>query len=208
MPSNPAHYEPCPPAPPSSTAHLQYAAMDEALYCCIDTPIMCPATLHTMRPVRQPRPIRPISNMPPWARRRRRSIVLRTTTREVHSDGASIDALAVFDLPACSSRTPGPAGTRFTLQQHFLFFIFFLSRLRPMGLNVLGYQPHLPTTLPSCLWSRSIFRPHAFCYGSQNKRPDFVKTLTLDSARYSDLRRYHSQYSTPAKEADRACVVV
>ena len=36
-------------------------------------------------------------------------------------------------------------------------------------------------TLPSSLWSRSVFPSHASCYGNQNKTPDFVKHRTLDS---------------------------
>ena len=43
---------------------------------CIDSPTTCPATLYTMRRIRQPCPIRPISNMPRWARRRRCSVAL------------------------------------------------------------------------------------------------------------------------------------
>ena len=80
---------------------------------CIETQSMCPATLYTMCRTRQPRPIRPISNTPRWARRRRYSVALRMTTCKAHSDWASIDALAVFELPACPSGTPGPTCSLF-----------------------------------------------------------------------------------------------
>ena len=70
-------------------------------------------SLHNVRPVRQPHPLLPIYNMTPWWRRQRCSIVLCTITRKPLPDGASTYALAVFVLPACSSGTPGLAGTLF-----------------------------------------------------------------------------------------------
>ena len=78
---------------------------------------LCPcglaATLHTMRPVRQPHPLRPIYNMTPWWRRQRCSVVLRTITRKPYPDGASTYELAVFMLPACSTGIPRLTGTLF-----------------------------------------------------------------------------------------------
>ena len=74
--------------------------------------LIWPAILRTMGPVRQPCPIRPISNiMPPWLKRRRCSVVFWTITCKAHSDRASIDALPAIELPAYSSGTSGPAGT-------------------------------------------------------------------------------------------------
>ena len=36
-----------------------------------------------------------------------------SSTRKAHSNGAALDALAVFECPACFYGTPGPAGTLF-----------------------------------------------------------------------------------------------
>ena len=119
---------------------------------------MWPATLHTMRQVLQPRPVRPISNMPPWWRRQRCYIVLRTITRKAHSDEASTYALAVFMLPTCFSGTTGPVGTPFqvicssTREVFLCLFLYrYLSPLRPMGLSVLYYQSDvLQRCHPAC----------------------------------------------------------
>ena len=40
---------------------------------------------------------------------------------------------------------------------HASYFVLFVSHLRPMGLNVLGCQPHLQHSSASCLWSPRIF---------------------------------------------------
>ena len=153
---------------------------------------MCPATLYTMCRTRQPRPIRPISNTPRWARRRRCSVALRTTTRKAHSDWASIDALAVFELPACPSGTPGPTCTLFqavcssTWEVLYVYKNSYLAhgRWAQRAINRLP-APHT-ATLPSCLWSRSVFLSHAFCYWSQNNIPGFVKKWPLSRLRTSD----------------------
>ena len=105
---------------------------------------MCPATLHTMRPVRQPRPIRPIYNMPPRWRGQRCSVVLRTITRKV---------LSPTRLPcSCFPHARlGPLGLQVLFFKQFAaahgryFYVSYcfvfvqVSLLRPMGLNVLGY---------------------------------------------------------------------
>ena len=57
---------------------------------------MWPATLHTMPPVRQFRPIRPIFNLPSWWRRQRCSVVLWTITCNAHLGGASTLCLCRF----------------------------------------------------------------------------------------------------------------
>ena len=150
---------------------------------------MRPATLHTMRPVLRPRPLRPIYKMTPWRRRQRCGVVLRTITPKAHPDGASTYALAAFVLLACFSGTPEPAGTLFQVicssAREVFLFISFLYRSFTI---VTADEPHRPinrlpipptATLPSCLWSRRILPLNAFCYGRQNKS---VKNRALDSA--------------------------
>ena len=51
-----------------------------------------------------------------------------------------------------------------------------LTRLIHTLLYVMTIHTYIHSAaLPSCLWSRSVFLSHVFCYGSQNKIPDFVK---------------------------------
>ena len=84
------------------------------------------------------------------------------------------------------------------LQQHIEDTLYFFR----ISLTADGPQrTRLPVprtaTLSSCLWSRSVLPSHAFCYGSQNKRPDFVKNRTFLSTPRLPLNS-----PTRAKKAD------
>ena len=101
---------------------------------------MWPATLYIMRLVHRSRPIWPIFTMPPWWRRARCSVVLRTIKCKAHSDGTSINVLAVFVFSACFSRNPGPEGTIFRViysrtWKAYFFSFFFVQVTNPTYCN-------------------------------------------------------------------------
>ena len=91
----------------------------------------------------------------------------------------------IFNMPRCPSGTPGPLCTLFQVvcSSTWGVYIFFRISLTADGPQRARLSVPRTATLSCCLWSRIVFPSHAFCNGSQNKRPDFAKNRILDSGK-------------------------
>ena len=88
-------------------------------------------------------------------------------------------------------------------------FFFFVPRLRPMGLSVLGYQSHvLKCCHPACGHEASSY----LTLSATGARIKYLVLLRIELTTphyYSDLRGCnYNNSSTRAKKADRAYVVM